>query len=165
MGTVEIPRPASEADVVLVGDPAAGAAPSPSARVVTGFGLPGDAVEVEAAAAQESAPKGALVPDPAGRIWIPPPAPGSGEAADCPNPFVARGRHRQAPAEAAFACGGIVLGGERGPVGFVNGHFVSPGDPLGSFRVRGIFREGVVLDAAGSLVLLPVARTTRILVP
>ncbi len=165
MGTIEVPRAASEDDVVLVGVPVAGIALAAASRVVTSFGLPGPEVDARPASAPESAPQGTLVPDPAGRVWIPAPVPGAGDPSDCPNPFVARGRRREAPAEAAFACGGIILGGERGPVGLVNGHLVSPGDPLGAFRVRGIFREGLVVEASGSLVLLPVARTTRILVP
>ena len=165
LGTLEIPRSASEGDVVLLGDAAARPAPHPVHAPVIAFGITDPGEAAPPSSTPSGVPAGTLWPDPEGRIGVPGPEVRSVGQAQPPNPFVPRGRHRPAPLEAVFACEGVIVGGDRGPVAFVNGRAVRTGDLLGSFRVRCVVREGVVVEALGSLAILPVARTARLILP
>jgi hypothetical protein len=57
--------------------------------------------------------------------------------------------------DTVFVFGGLVAGGDGGPVGILNSHVVRPGDLLGSYRVAGILAKGLVLEADGSYFVVP----------
>jgi hypothetical protein len=62
--------------------------------------------------------------------------------------------------ETAFLCGGIVAGGEGGPIAIVNGHVVRQGDTLGHFGVARVIADGVLLQRGGSYFVIPLGRRT-----
>ena len=164
-GALEIPRAASEGDVVLVGHPDIRPAQDSVRPRVIAFGIGETLGEAGHPAPAAGAPPGTLWPDPSGRVSVPRPEAQADSEGDSPNPFLPRGRHRPAPSEAVFACGGVIVGGDAGPLAFMNRRTVRAGDVLGSFRVRSVVREGVVLEVQGSLVMVPVARSARLVLP
>jgi hypothetical protein len=64
-----------------------------------------------------------------------------------------------------FSCGGIVIGGESGPVALLNSRIVRVGDILQGFNVREIVQEGVVLGFYASCCMVPKGRRAIITTP
>jgi hypothetical protein len=78
------------------------------------------------------------------------------------NPWEVRWAVRPKATRFLLACGGILVGGDGGPVAWVNGRVVRRGDRLGPFRVGGVQREAVLLELRGARYLLPRGRTATI---
>ncbi len=166
MASLSVPDAPTEAVVRLVGDASTPALPAPDPRPV----LVVDVSDRQARrtddeplekASSRGLPDGVRWPDSAGRIVAVLPEEGVSPTA-MRNPWEIRTRPKQPGNESVFACGGIVAGGAGGPIAFVNGHVVRPGDALGKFRVACILREGVVLGREGLLLVLPVGQRTTV---
>jgi hypothetical protein len=88
---------------------------------------------------------------------------GAGHPAAAPrNPWEVRWAVRPKATRHALTCGGILVGGDGGPVAWVNGRVVRRGDRLGPFLVEGVQRETVLLEVQGVRYLLPRGRTATI---
>ncbi len=129
--------------------PAAGgaAATVPARRGEPEVAVPADAIRLESSDRLygEAGPAGGTAPSAAPR-----------------NPWEVRWAVRPKATHYALACGGILVGGEGGPVAWVNGRVVRRGDRLGPFRVEGVRREAVLLELRGVRYLLPRGRTATI---
>jgi lipoprotein-anchoring transpeptidase ErfK/SrfK len=115
-----------------------------------------------AKAAQYAIPEGAHWPDSDGRITAPPAVLREGPiASGVRNPWEVRADGASQRMDTVFVFGGVVAGGDGGPVGILNSHIVRPGDSLGIYRVAGILAKGLVLETGGSYFVVPRgARTT-----
>ena len=114
--------------------------------------------------AADAIPEGARWPDADGAIETGEPAPGNAqEKPAIRNPWEVRVRAKTVASAAAFLYGGIIDGGEGGPVAFVNGRLVRVGDALGLFRVVRVAGSAVVLERGGAYFVLPRGRRTRII--
>jgi len=89
-------------------------------------------------------PEGARWPDASGRIAAPPSSPND-RSRGLRNPWEVRIHAGPAGADSVFLCGGVVVGGDGGPIAFVNGRVVRKGDALGRFAVARVLAAGVVL--------------------
>jgi hypothetical protein len=78
------------------------------------------------------------------------------------NPWEVRIRPKSAGKDAVFLCGGIVSGGDGGPVAFLNGRVVRKGDAVGKFSVARVLASGVLLEVDGSYYVVPCGRRTTI---
>ena len=165
IGAIAIAEAPIDGDIVLVGRIPSTVIPVAAPHPVISFGI-GDSPKPEQslpAPSQAGVPKGALWPDSAGHFPAPS-HPRGKDAADVEeaNPWVPRGGPRVAPVEAVFGCGGVIMGGEAGPVALVNGRAVKMGDAVGSFRVACVVREGSVLERAGALFVIPLGRVATL---
>jgi hypothetical protein len=105
-------------------------------------------------------PEGARWPDEGGRITaLPSP---SNPARGLRNPWEVRLHAGPSGADTVFLCGGIVVGGDGGPVAIVNGRVVRQGDALGRFAVAKVLAEGVVLERNGAYFVVPRGKRTSI---
>lgn len=104
-------------------------------------------------------------PDAKGRIAVGSPAglKASGNAG-IRNPWEVRSATRVAVREIPFECGGVVTGGDGGPVAIVNGRIARRGDSFGEFSVAGILPIGVMLERNGSFLVIPRGRPTTVAV-
>jgi hypothetical protein len=110
-------------------------------------------------AADYSIPVGAHWPDSNGRISGLARSKSNGPGMR--NPWEVRAPVGRPRADTVFTFGGVVAGGDGGPVGILNGRVVRQGDSLGSYRVAGILATDLVLEAGGSYFVVPRgARTT-----
>ena len=145
-----------------------GPAAAPAPRSVFAVELPdGRAHEVRGRATArgeaEAIPDGAHWPDASGRIAAAAPAPGQApEKSGIRNPWEVRARPSAAADDAVFLYGGIIDGGDRGPLAFLNGRAVRTGDWFGKFRVALIAAPAVLLERGGSYFVLPMGRRTTI---
>jgi hypothetical protein len=73
-----------------------------------------------------------------------------------------RVRPKPAGNDIVFACGGIVVGGEGGPVALLNGSVVKKGDALGKFRVAGVLSGSVLLGKGGILFVIPLGKSITV---
>jgi len=80
------------------------------------------------------------------------------------NPWEVRSGKKPVAKEILFECGGVVTGGEGGPVAIVNGRITRRGDLLGEFTVAGILPCGVMLERNGSFIVIPRGRPTEVVV-
>jgi hypothetical protein len=64
--------------------------------------------------------------------------------------------------DTVFLCGGIVAGGDAGPIAILNGHVVRQGDAMGRFGVYRVFAAGVVLERNGTFYVIPRGTRTTI---
>jgi hypothetical protein len=108
-------------------------------------------------------PSGTLWPDATGRIVAVLPQTGGSLANNkIRNPWLVRIHPKPRASENVFQCGGLIIGGEGGPVAFLNGRTVKRGDSIGKFRVMGVRAEGVILELAGFHFMVPVRRRTSV---
>lgn len=134
-------------------------------RRVCTFGLP--VASTAAAGLPVPAPKpdavpgGAHWPDANGRITFAPTSPATA-ATGLRNPWEVRVHKGPVGVETAFLCGGIIAGGDAGPIAILNGHLVRQGDTLGQFGIARVIAAGVVLERSGSYFVIP--RGTRTIV-
>jgi hypothetical protein len=125
------------------------------------FGIPAQAEKRTGAAQgpkapQYAIPEGAHWPDSDGRIAAPPAVAREGPIAPgMRNPWEVRAHGASQRMDTVFVFGGVVAGGDGGPVGILNSHIVRLGDSLGIYRVAGILGKGLVLEAAGSYFVVP----------
>lgn len=167
-GSVELPYAPSEGAIRLVGVRPADRAPSGEPRKVFTIEIPDtEPLRLEATPGKEqeteAIPEGAHWPDASGMIAAAP-ADAAGQQGDVRirNPWEVRVRARSAGKDAVFLCGGIICGGEGGPVAFLNGRVVRKGDTLGKFGVARVLAAGVLLERDGSYYVLPRGRRTTI---
>jgi|HubBroStandDraft_1064217.scaffolds.fasta_scaffold90156_4 hypothetical protein len=113
--------------------------------------------------AASAIPQGARWPDSSGRIVAVLPESGTTQRNDgIRNPWEVRVHAKSAGNDTVFLCGGIVAGGEGGPIAILNGHVVKRGDLLGKFHVASIFPASVILGRSGLLFVLPLGRSTTV---
>jgi hypothetical protein len=168
---VVIPAPSGPEVVRLVG-PRTAEAPAPPKPVWRLGDLAGKtAAEVgvkgaDAArrrAPEATAPTDAIRLESADRVYGEASSAGAGRASAAPrNPWEVRWAVRPKATHHTLVCGGILVGGEGGPVAWVNGRAVRRGDRLGPFVVEGVQREAVLLAVRGVRYLLPRGRTATI---
>ncbi len=108
-----------------------------------------------------SIPAGARWPDSTGRIGAVPPS-AAGASKGPRNPWEVRNLKSAVGVETVFLCGGILAGGDAGPIAILNGHVVRQGDAMGRFGVSRVFAAGVVLERNGSYYVVP--RGTRTII-
>jgi hypothetical protein len=72
---------------------------------------------------------------------------------------------KAASREVLFECGGIVTGGDAGPVAIVSGRIARRGDSLGEFSVAGILPGGVMLERNGERLVVPLGKPTVVVIP
>jgi hypothetical protein len=169
LGFLSIPEAPSEHEIVFVGTPKA-PPPAIAPRRVFAFGIAAHAerdAEPNAAPKPERSgvPSRAQWPDAGGHIVVADPRGSDPAGEGGANPWVSRERTRHAPHSLTFTCGGIIIGGDLGPIALVNGRIVKRGDTLGSFSVAGVSREGAVLEWGGSLYVIPMGRVTTVTLP
>jgi hypothetical protein len=167
-GLVEVPSPSVEDEVCLVG--ARNAVPAAVAELRRVFTVElSDELEPMARGrshtrgAAEAFPDGAHWPDANGRIAAQSPL--HGEVSEKPgirNPWEVRVRQGAAGDDLVFLYGGIIDGGDRGPLAFLNGRAVRAGDSIGKFRVALIAAAALLLERGGSYYVLPMGRRTTI---
>ena len=74
------------------------------------------------------------------------------------NPWEVRTHIKPTGNEIQFLYGGIIKGGDIGPIAIVNGRVVRTGDTLGKFSVERILDAGLILECGGSFLVLPRGR-------
>jgi hypothetical protein len=165
---VVVPGAMSDEVVRTVGSNPAGAPHQVAPRRILAVELPGlSGVRVrEPAVAKVSdapIPADAHWPDAHGRIALVSPAmPGAPGDRGSRNPREAQGARGQTGGETVFACGGIITGGDAGPVAILNGRIVRPGDSLGEYGVAAIQADAVLLERAGAHIVIPRGRSTTV---
>jgi hypothetical protein len=166
--TIEVPYPPTEASVRLVGaGPASFEAAAELRRVVAvEISLP-QAPEVDerppAGATECAFPEGALWPDSRGHIAAVLPDPsGPSKSDEIRNPWEVRIRPKPAGYDTVFACGGVVIGGEGGPVALLNGSVVRRGAASGEYSVAGVLSSGVLLGRGGLFFVIPLGKSITI---
>lgn len=110
---------------------------------------------------RDELPEGARWPDASGRIAAPPSLP-DGLSRRLRNPWEVRIHAGPAGADTVFLCGGIVVGGDGGPIAIVNGRVVRKGDALGRFAVARVLSACVVLERNGAYFVIPRGKRTAI---
>jgi hypothetical protein len=78
------------------------------------------------------------------------------------NPWEARILSKNAGDDTTFSCGGIIAGGEGGPIGILNGRIIKRGDTLGEFSVAAVLANGLVLERSGAYFVIPRGRRTTV---
>lgn len=165
---VVVPGALSDEVVKTIGSNREGALRQIAPRRVLAVDLPGlSGVRVEEPAAAKGSdapiPTDAQWPDAHGRIALVSPATPEAPRDRGPrNPPEARVARGQAGGETVFACGGIITGGDAGPVAILDGRIVRPGDSLGEYRVAAIQADAVLLERAGACVVIPRGRSTTV---
>lgn len=110
-------------------------------------------------------PKGVVWPDKDGRIVAKGNDPIDGRSAKVSrNPWIRESTTSDLPTGTEMSCGGIVIGGEKGPVALLNGRVVRVGDTLKGLMVREIIQEGVVLGLSALRYMVPKGRHVTITV-
>jgi hypothetical protein len=112
-------------------------------------------------ASRDEYPEGARWPDASGRIAAPPSFPND-HSRGLRNPWEVRVHAGPAGGDTVFLCGGIVVGGDGGPIAIVNGRVVRKGDALGRFAVARVLPAGVVLERNGAYFVIPRGKRTAI---
>jgi hypothetical protein len=112
-------------------------------------------------ALSQAVPEGARWPDAGGRILAVSPLPAD-TAKVLRNPWDVRIHKGPVGVDTVFLCGGIVAGGDAGPVAILNGHIVRQGDTVGRFGVCRVIAAGVVLERNGSYFVIPRGTRTTI---
>jgi hypothetical protein len=108
-------------------------------------------------------PPGSLWPGPDGRVVASHPMPqDEAERTGIRNPWRVRARITSAAVDIAFICGGLIGGGDGGPVAILNGRVVRRGDSVGRFRVSLVIAEGVLLEEGGLCIVIPRGRRTTV---
>jgi hypothetical protein len=106
---------------------------------------------------------GARWPDAQGRIFVDPSGQGIEAApAGLRNPWEIRTLQRAVGKDIEFDCGGIIAGGEGGPVAILNGRIVRKGDSVGEFAVAGVLSNGVLLVRSASYFVIPRGQRTTV---
>lgn len=165
---IAVPNPSTEASVRLVGAGPAGLEPPVELhRVVAVDIYPPQAADNDGrpsvGSTECAVPEGALWPDSRGRIAavLPDPSgPAKGEVIR--NPWEVRIHSKSAGNDTVFACGGIVVGGEGGPVALLNGSVVKRGAASGEFRVIGVLSNGVLLGRGGLFFVIPLGKSVTV---
>jgi hypothetical protein len=124
--------------------------------------VPADGIAPQTLARPVAAvPLGAHWPDADGRIAAVPSL-GANTAKGLRNPWEVRIHRGSAGVDSVFLCGGVVTGGEAGPVALLNGRVVRQGDATGRFLVSSVIAAGVVLERNGSYFVIPLGTRTTI---
>lgn len=165
IGAFAVPETPTEAAVSFIGTSPARLDPTPEMRRVLAVDVavgqndgrpPGES-------ASYAIPDGARWPDSSGRIVAVLLEPGGSQRnAGIRNPWEIRVRSKPVGNDTVFICGGIVVGGEAGPIAILNGHVVRRGDALGKFRVVNVLADGVLLGRSGLFFVLPLGRSTTV---
>lgn len=165
---VVVPGAPSEEVVRTIGSNHAGAPRQVAPRRVLAVDIPGLSgvrAEEPAAAKGSDAPitANAHWPDARGRIALVAPAtPGPSRDRGSRNTPEAGVAREQAGGETVIQCGGIITGGDAGPVAILDGRIVRPGDSLGEFGVAAIRADAVLLERAGAYIVIPRGRSTTV---
>jgi hypothetical protein len=165
---IAVPNAPTEAAVTLVGThPASGEPAGGLGRVyavdIDSHQATDNDTRPQAASPGSAVPEGALWPDASGRIIATVSDPsGPPRASGIRNPWEVRIRPRPAGNDTVFACGGIVVGGEDGPVALLNGSVVKKGDSLGKFRVALVLSGSVLLGRGGILFVIPLGKSITV---
>jgi hypothetical protein len=168
VGVIEVPDAQTEDVVSLVGSTATHPARQsvPHRVIAVDIASPSSGQVPVASPARQlyiSIPDGAHWPDSTGRIAaVRMAARDASGGAGIRNPWEVRLRTGPAGTETIFLCGGIVSGGEGGPIAILNGHIVRRGDSFGRFNVAGILGAGVLLEKGGSYFVIPRGTRTTI---
>ena len=168
LGVIGRPFLATEAVVCLVGANHACAVGTPELRRVFCFepSMPmGYRVDgpLEPNSEHRSVPEGALWPDASGRIVAASRAAGGSlPVASRRNPWEVRAHPASRQSDTVFLFGGIITGGEGGPVALLNGRVVRRGDVLGGFSVVAVLAVGVVLESGGTCFVVPPGMRTTV---
>jgi hypothetical protein len=165
--TIAVPSDFTEAVVSFVGIVSAPVDVQDRTHPVISFDLPGTSEGgVGGTPARPdfvTVPEGAHRPDSNNRISAG--SPGAGIASESPvgrNPWEVRVRPKASDEDVMFLCGGIIGGGSRGPIAFLNGRVVKRGDGMDRFRVAGVLCDGVLLEKDGSFFVLPLGKRTTV---
>jgi hypothetical protein len=165
---IAVPSAPTEAAVTLVGArPASGESAGELKRVyavdIDSRKAADDDGRPQAASTASAIPEGALWPDASGRIiaTVSDPA-GPPRASGIRNPWEVRVHPRPAGNDTVFACGGIVVGGEGGPIALLNGSIVKKGDTLGKFRVAAVLSGSVLLGKGGTTFVIPLGKSVTV---
>jgi hypothetical protein len=168
LGVIARPFLATEGVVCLVGADQACAVAPPEPRHVLRFepsvapGYPVDG-SLEPNSDHRSVPEGALWPDASGHIVAASRAAGGSlPAASRRNPWEVRAHAASRQSDTVFLFGGIITGGEGGPVALLNGRVVRRGDVLGGFSVVAVLAAGVVLESRGTCFVVPRGMRTTV---
>jgi hypothetical protein len=168
LGSIAVPYAPTEAAVTLIGARPTGGEPAAELGRVYAVDIDSRPAVRNVEGPQATAPlgvvpDGALWPDASGRIVAIVPDPGGTlKAPGIRNPWEVRVRPRPAGNDTVFACGGIVVGGEGGPVALLNGSVVRTGDALGKFRVAGVLPGSVLLGKGGMLLVIPLGKSITV---
>jgi hypothetical protein len=163
--TVE--RPSSEDDVRFVGPALENRMPTTVAsRRVLSWAIPSlsnrnlfSAPE----AAKPSLPQGARWPDSHGVITVDVSDKGNqAEDSSVGNPWEVRIHPKSLEEATVFTCGGIIAGGEEGPVAILNERVVMKGDNIGEFSVAQVRPDEVLLERNGAYFVIPRGRRTTV---
>jgi hypothetical protein len=168
LGAIAVPSPSTEASVRLVGAGPSGLEPPVELHrvVAVDINLPRAAdndARPPGGSTECAVPEGALWPDSRERIAavLPDPSgPAKGEVIR--NPWEVRIHSKSAGNDAVFACGGIVVGGDGGPVALLNGSVVKRGVASGEFRVIGVLSNGVLLGRGGLFFVIPLGKSVTV---
>jgi len=170
LGGAESARAFTDSIVTYVGADGAAAAQEAGPRSVITVDLPlppgsGITPHLPVELISPAFPSDSQWPDAKGRIAVGSPTrPKASGNAGIRNPWEVRSATRAAAREIPFECGGIVTGGDRGPVAIVNGRIARRGDSFGEFSVAGILPIGVMLERNGSYLVIPRGRPTTVAV-
>ncbi len=170
LGRAELPHAFPDGIVTCVGADGAAAAQKAGPRSVIAVDLPrppgaGITPHPPVVPISPAFPPDSQWPDAKGRIAIgSPEGPKASGNAGIRNPWEVRSATRVAAREIPFECGGVVTGGDGGPVAIVNGRIARRGDSFGEFNVAGILPIGVMLERNGSYLVIPRGRPTTVAV-
>jgi hypothetical protein len=167
LSVLSIPDAPSADDIRIIGPTSQENAPGPAVpRSVFAVRIPDSSNEsagAEPEADAQAVPANARWPDSHGRI-LSSPANGFAPTRDAGirNPWDVRMRPKGATEETVFACGGIIDGGESGPVAFLNGRICRRGDAVGDFSVARVLPDKVLLERNGIVFVIPRGRRTTV---
>jgi hypothetical protein len=163
--TIAVPSDFTDSVVSLVGTVSAPVDVQDRRHPVISFDLPG--ASEGGGDGTPSKPDFAIVPEGAHRAdsnnRISAGSPSAGIASGIPvgrNPWEVSVGPKASEADVMFLCGGIIGGGSRGPIAFLNGRIVKRGDGMDRFRIAGVLRDGVLLEKDGSFFVLPLGKRT-----
>ncbi len=157
---VSVAPPPSEADITLVGATPVRPLPYAAALPVVAIDLdapPKAASPATSARAEpEPLPPSTRWPDPSGRISDGPQSAAADAKPRLRNPWEVRSAQKGSSTEQELMCGGVIIGGEGGPVAFLNGRPVRRGDSVGRYGVARVLASGVLLERNGAYFFAPI---------
>jgi hypothetical protein len=164
-GSIAVPDEVTGEVIRFVGPTGSGGGQKAVSRRVFTVEVSSPAAEATSASGvtDQAVPAGAYWPDAHDRIAVSPLGPGAPQGAPAiRNPWEVRARPRGPGEETVIACGGIIGGGDGGPVALLNGRVLRRGDTLGQFSVARVLVNEVVLERNGSFVVIPRGRRVTV---